>query len=183
MAAGSLAAVPGTTPEPSPPSRGDLGWPLIELTSEAWMADAACHEHPEVNWFPTRGQSAEPARRVCATCLVREECLDYAVRQGSLARGVKLAGVWGGTTLPERRRFYRRPLAERPRMLIASPGWDGAEHESTGYAPAATTAAGWDGRPGRSPAPQVVDGYLRHSWADSTYFRPQSGGTQGGNGA
>jgi WhiB family redox-sensing transcriptional regulator len=73
----------------------------------AWMADAACREHPEVNFFPGRGRAAESAKAVCRACLVREECLAYALEH-------HLVGVWGGTTERERRsRTPGRPKARR----------------------------------------------------------------------
>jgi WhiB family redox-sensing transcriptional regulator len=66
----------------------------------AWMADAACKEHPEVSFFPDRYQPAGPALAVCAACLVRDECRAYALDQE-----VALAGVWGGTTSLGRRKL------------------------------------------------------------------------------
>jgi len=67
---------------------------LAELLAEpAWQADALCRELPEIDWFPRRGQSSEPAQRACAGCLVRRECLEYA-----LAAGPDLLGVWGGSS-------------------------------------------------------------------------------------
>jgi hypothetical protein len=50
-------------------------------------------------FFPGRGESAEPARQICAGCPVRQPCLDYALSHGITN------GIWGG--LPER---DRRPL-------------------------------------------------------------------------
>ena len=38
-----------------------------------------------------RGESLEPARRVCAACVVRVECLDYALSQSP-----RVVGVWVG---------------------------------------------------------------------------------------
>lgn len=64
----------------------------------AWMKDAACVEHPEVNFFIERGESSAPAKRVCAGCLCARECLSFAI-----ATGDELAGVWGGTSPRERR--------------------------------------------------------------------------------
>lgn len=68
----------------------------------AWHRDAACREHPEVTWFPELGESTAPAKAVCHTCLVQEECLAWA-----LAQEPTLAGVWGGTSAIERRRMLR----------------------------------------------------------------------------
>lgn len=43
---------------------------LPDLTSllnrPAWHADAACREHPELTWFPARGESVNAAKAVCA---------------------------------------------------------------------------------------------------------------------
>ena len=44
----------------------------------AWWHQAECAkpEHATVDWFPSRGQSVEPLRDICAACPVRDECLD-----------------------------------------------------------------------------------------------------------
>jgi WhiB family redox-sensing transcriptional regulator len=44
---------------------------------------------------------AEAAKRICASCPVRANCLASALRAG------ESAGIWGGTT-PEERRILRR---------------------------------------------------------------------------
>ena len=64
----------------------------------AWMADAACRYHPEVDFFPGRGGSARPALAVCRDCVVWERCLTYAQENGE-------CGIWGGQVSkgPERR--------------------------------------------------------------------------------
>lgn len=72
-----------------------LGVDLVDIAGRipprpAWMADAACREHPEVNFFPTAGEDVEPAKAVCAGCLVNGECKAYA-------RAERIpAGVWAG---------------------------------------------------------------------------------------
>lgn len=78
------------------------------LDPQPWAADAACREHPELDWFPQRGTTLGPQKAVCATCLVRAECLAYA-----LAQGHSVPGVWGGTSDRERRVMRRtRPEPE-----------------------------------------------------------------------
>jgi WhiB family transcriptional regulator, redox-sensing transcriptional regulator len=71
------------------------------LAQQGWRRDGLCIE-PEyarsVEFFPERGQPSEPAKVVCARCLVRAECLAYA-----LALGIR-EGVWGGTTGNDRRK-------------------------------------------------------------------------------
>lgn len=81
------------------------------LTRPSWQADAACREHPEVSFFPERGERLDPARAVCAACLVRDDCLAYA-----LSLGPQLAGVWAGTSEAERRVLLRT----RPRGVKAA---------------------------------------------------------------
>ena len=70
----------------------------LVLSTPAWMADALCVEYADRAgwWFPERGESARPAKEVCARCLVRGECLEYA-----LAEGLK-QGIWGGLSPQER---------------------------------------------------------------------------------
>lgn len=76
---------------------------------EPWKADGACVDHPNPElWFPTKGspgQRMKEARRICAGCPVRQECLDYALRNH------EHFGMWGGLTERERRR-HRRMIAE-----------------------------------------------------------------------
>jgi len=48
-------------------------------------------------FFPGRGESAEPARQICAGCPVRQRCLDYAISHGITH------GIWGGLTERDRR--------------------------------------------------------------------------------
>ena len=54
-------------------------------------------------FFPERGGSAAPAKRVCSTCPVKDKCLQYAVDAVEI-----LDGVWGGTTVHERRPLRRK---------------------------------------------------------------------------
>ncbi len=67
-----------------------------------WSTRAACHGLDPRIFFPAVDEDAEPAKRVCAGCTVRDDCLEYA-----LGRREK-EGVWGGCTERERRRIIRR---------------------------------------------------------------------------
>lgn len=53
-------------------------------------------------FFPERGQPTAEPRRVCRGCVVRSECLEYA-----LVNGEKF-GIWGGLSERERRRLRRQ---------------------------------------------------------------------------
>jgi WhiB family redox-sensing transcriptional regulator len=63
-----------------------------------WQDRARCVEtDPEV-FFPEQGSVPREAKRICAGCEVRAECLAWA-----LAQPERLLGVWGGLTEHERR--------------------------------------------------------------------------------
>lgn len=62
---------------------------------------SCCGEDPEV-FYPDNDEEATLALQICAGCVVREACLEYALE----AR--ERLGVWGGTTERERRRIWRR---------------------------------------------------------------------------
>jgi len=75
---------------------------MLVATPPRWMRDALCAEVDPELFYPESGESNRDAKRICAGCEVRAECLGYALahREGH--------GVWGGTTERERRRL-RRP--------------------------------------------------------------------------
>jgi WhiB family redox-sensing transcriptional regulator len=72
-----------------------------------WMAEGNCREYAPSMFFPSDGVGVEVARRICATCPVKEPCLEYALRNGIDH------GVWGGASERERRRIARRRRLER----------------------------------------------------------------------
>ena len=60
----------------------------------AWQERALCAQTDPEAFFPEKGGSTREAKRVCATCEVREECLEYA-----LANDERF-GIWGGMSEP-----------------------------------------------------------------------------------
>jgi WhiB family transcriptional regulator, redox-sensing transcriptional regulator len=82
---------------------------LLDLlrTRPAWHADAACREHPEVSFFPERGEPTEPAKAICRGCLVRDECAAFADADFA----ARSHGIWGGTSTRERRAARGRRAA------------------------------------------------------------------------
>lgn len=80
----------------------DLGADL----ASPWMADALCRDLPPAVFFPRDGAGVEVARRYCATCPVRMECLEYALEHHIDH------GVWGGASERERRRIARSRRAQ-----------------------------------------------------------------------
>lgn len=65
-----------------------------------WRDEALCAyvDSPDV-WFPGPGDSVKVARKVCALCPVRQECLMFAIRNG------EYYGMWGGMIESERRAY------------------------------------------------------------------------------
>lgn len=75
-----------------------------------WSSRAACREAIadgwalEEWWFPTAadGRAGDAAKEICAGCLVRAECLHWALKHLE-------HGVWGGLSDRERQRIRVRP--------------------------------------------------------------------------
>lgn len=89
------------------PGAADRRLRLIEgPVVREWMDHAACLGHDIEVFFPGKGtDSAKPAKRICAVCPVRQECLDYAVDNH------EQFGVFGGMVREERRAYARRRRA------------------------------------------------------------------------
>jgi WhiB family redox-sensing transcriptional regulator len=69
-----------------------------------WTDDAICAQtDPEV-FYPEKGVNPEKAKRICRSCPVVAECLEFAL---TTYQGF---GVWGGKSPIERReiRMHRR---------------------------------------------------------------------------
>src|SRR5579875_853054 len=76
----------------------------------SWQAQANCMGVDPDLFFPERGASTREAKEVCRGCVVREDCLEYA-----LANGEKF-GIWGGMSERERRRLRRARAMQRRAM-------------------------------------------------------------------
>jgi len=79
-----------------------------------WEVDALCAQTDPDAFFPTSHQSGAPARRVCAACPVRAECLALAMElEGTVNQDLR-HGIWGGTTPGERAALAARGLGRTP---------------------------------------------------------------------
>lgn len=67
-----------------------------------WQERALCAQTDPEAFFPEKGGSTREAKKVCASCEVRAECLEYA-----LANDERF-GIWGGLSERERRKLKRR---------------------------------------------------------------------------
>ena len=70
----------------------------------SWQERALCAQTDPEAFFPEKGGSTREAKKVCASCEVRAECLDYA-----LANDERF-GIWGGLSERERRKLKRRAV-------------------------------------------------------------------------
>lgn len=76
-------------------------------TDDAWQLKAACRGPQAVVFFPPaaferKDEKLDRERRakaICATCAVRQPCLDYAVKIR------EPHGIWGGQNENERKRL------------------------------------------------------------------------------
>lgn len=83
--------------------------------TEQWRQLAACRGLDPDIFFPTRGESPQSAKAICACCPVRLPCL-----QDALAHPERL-GIWGGLSEHERRRYRELINAGQMSMGEAAP--------------------------------------------------------------
>lgn len=95
-----LAAIPGHI-DPA------AVWEALDelMARPAWHADAACRDHPELDWFPTAGADSTTQRAICASCPVRAECLDESLRLTGY--GTPVVGIWAGLGTRARKALQR----------------------------------------------------------------------------
>ncbi len=67
-----------------------------------WQERALCAQTDPEAFFPEKGGSTREAKRVCLSCDVRGDCLDYALHND------ERFGIWGGLSERERRKLKKR---------------------------------------------------------------------------
>lgn len=77
-----------------------------ELDS-SWQDASNCLGVDPDLFFPERGASTREAKEVCRGCIVREDCLEFALQNG------EKFGIWGGMSERERRRIRRQRALAR----------------------------------------------------------------------
>ena len=99
-----------------PPRHRNLAAPA--RFAARWRELAACRGADLDLFFPSRGESAGPARQVCAACPVRQQCLDYAITNRIVH------GIWGVLTERDRRTlrslWVRASRRERDQAILAA---------------------------------------------------------------
>lgn len=76
--------------------------PNVARVDADWVDSANCIGVDPDLFFPERGASTKESKEVCRGCIVREDCLEFA-----LVSGEKF-GIWGGLSERERRRIRRQ---------------------------------------------------------------------------
>jgi WhiB family redox-sensing transcriptional regulator len=70
-------------------------------TDLSWQHEALCAQTDPEAFFPEKGGSTREAKKVCARCEVREQCLQWAIDHD------ERFGIWGGMSERERRRYKK----------------------------------------------------------------------------
>ncbi|WP_200936693.1 WhiB family transcriptional regulator [Frigoribacterium sp. Leaf186] len=68
----------------------------------AWQVDSLCAQTDPEAFFPEKGGSTRDAKKICASCDVRAQCLEYALQND------ERFGIWGGLSERERRKLRKR---------------------------------------------------------------------------
>ena len=99
---------------PRPAGRpGSMRIGSADPEDRTWQEYANCLGVDPDLFFPERGASTREAKEVCRGCVVREQCLEYA-----LVNGEKF-GIWGGLSERERRRIRRQRAQAARRQITA----------------------------------------------------------------
>ena len=68
----------------------------------SWQADALCAQTDPESFFPEKGGSTREAKKICAQCDVKAQCLEFALSIDARF------GIWGGLSERERRKLKKR---------------------------------------------------------------------------
>ena len=79
---------------------------LLDGDSEdaGWQERGLCAQTDPEAFFPEKGGSTREAKKVCLTCDVRQDCLEYALEND------ERFGIWGGLSERERRKLKKRAV-------------------------------------------------------------------------
>ena len=76
--------------------------PDTEENPLAWQTDSLCAQTDPEAFFPEKGGSTREAKKICGSCEVRNNCLEYALEND------ERFGIWGGLSERERRKLRKR---------------------------------------------------------------------------
>ncbi|MDO4910279.1 MAG: WhiB family transcriptional regulator [Corynebacterium sp.] len=72
---------------------------LFAAVEQDWQEQALCAQTDPEAFFPDKGGSTREAKRICAACGVRDECLEFALQND------ERFGIWGGLSERERKKL------------------------------------------------------------------------------
>ena len=75
---------------------------VVDDSQLSWQTDSLCAQTDPEAFFPEKGGSTRDAKKICTSCEVRNQCLEYA-----LANDERF-GIWGGLSERERRKLRKR---------------------------------------------------------------------------
>lgn len=75
-----------------------------EESALSWQADSLCSQTDPEAFFPEKGGSTRDAKKICSSCEVRAQCLEYALQND------ERFGIWGGLSERERRKLRKRAV-------------------------------------------------------------------------
>jgi WhiB family redox-sensing transcriptional regulator len=75
---------------------------LVDDNPLAWQSDSLCAQTDPEAFFPEKGGSTRDAKKICASCEVKAQCLEYALEND------ERFGIWGGLSERERRKLRKR---------------------------------------------------------------------------
>ena len=92
-----------------------------DLTNQDWRLDALCAQVSIAEFHADKGEGGMEAinfaKKICALCPVKSECLDFSIRVGDSF------GIWGGLPPRERRKLGKRLGIQR----VDVEDWHGSE--------------------------------------------------------
>ena len=78
--------------------------PFGDVEALSWHEQALCAQTDPEAFFPEKGGSTRDAKKVCTSCDVKQECLEYALTND------ERFGIWGGLSERERRRLRKQAV-------------------------------------------------------------------------
>jgi WhiB family redox-sensing transcriptional regulator len=102
----------------------------------AWQAEALCAQTSPESFFPEKGGSTRDAKRICASCNVRAQCLEYALLND------ERFGIWGGLSERERRKLRSARSSEQGESHAAASSPDSVPPQHATRLPRPTVMTG-----------------------------------------
>ena len=101
-AAPAIAFVPSAVPVVETVRERPIAAEPADEELLAWQSDSLCAQTDPEAFFPEKGGSTRDAKKICGSCEVRAQCLEYALQND------ERFGIWGGLSERERRKLRKR---------------------------------------------------------------------------